>query len=287
MAIADRWMLDSLAPASGRRNLVILRAGNSSLHKEWIASPHRDFDLYISYYGADEGRYAEDAEYHEMRKGPKWPCIHDLLATKPELIEQYDAFWFPDDDISANTDTLNRMFAFFHALQLELAQPALTHDSYFSWSHLLQRDDFLVRYVAFVEVMVPIFSRAALSRCLPTFNENRSGWGLDWVWPSLCSDGDPRNVGLIDATPVKHTRPVGGELYKNNPEMDPRREAERVHAKYNVKPVKALAIYPLNGGVGFTQPPWLERIRLAIKVANGHRKFRRNQARRTNSTDST
>lgn len=266
-------------PARAIRNLVILRAGNQSLHKEWIASPDRDFDLFISYYGQEENKYQEDAEYYEMRKGPKWPCIKELLDAHPDLLDRYSSFWFPDDDISANTDTINRIFGYCCALQLDLAQPALTTDSYYSWPQLLKRDDFLVRYVEFVELMVPVFSRKALKICLPTFDENRSGWGLDWVWPKLIGNEGQRSIAVIDATPVKHTRPLGGELYKNNPEMNPQNEAARIFSKYKIANVKALVRYALFGGVGYKQPNMVERLVMAAKIANGKRKHKRDLRR--------
>ena len=48
------------------------------------------------------------------------------------------------------------------AFELALAQPALTRDSFHTWSTLLQRPREQLRYANFVEVMAPIFSRAAL-----------------------------------------------------------------------------------------------------------------------------
>ncbi|HET8869726.1 MAG TPA: DUF707 domain-containing protein [Aquabacterium sp.] len=257
------------------RNLVILRAGDNSLHREWIANPDRDFDLFISYYGKEESRYKGESEYHEMRKGPKWPCIKELLDAHPELLERYSSFWFPDDDISVSTETINRLFGLFRGFKLSLAQPALTRDSYYSWEQLLQRDDFLLRYVDFIEVMVPLFSREALKTCINTFDENRSGWGLDWVWPKLIGNQSLRGIAVIDATPVKHTRPLGGELYKNNPEMNPANEAAKIFEKYKIKNIRAFVQYALYGGVGYTQPKWRERITLSIKLANAHRKAKR------------
>ena len=127
------------------------------------------------------------------------------------------------------------MFAFFHALRLNLAQPALTADSYFSWPNLLQAPGQLVRYTSFVEVMAPLFDRDTLRDCLSSFSESRSGWGLDWVWGHLCQQSG-KTMAIIDATPVKHTRPVasGGDLYKNNPELDPKLDRERLVAKYGL-----------------------------------------------------
>ena len=67
---------------------------------------------------------------------------------------------------------------------------------------------FYGRWVGFVEIMIPGFSTAALERLLPTLDLSDTGWGwgLDSLWPKLL---DYRNVGIIDGTPVVHTRPVG------------------------------------------------------------------------------
>jgi len=143
MALADAITVPGAQAASMRprlrhvRNLVVLRAGDDSLHQGWIADPRRDFDLFISYYGAAPQQHARDADYYEMRRGPKWPCIGALLAEHAPRIDAYDCVWFPDDDLAADTPTLNRMFAFFHAHALDLAQPALTPDSYYTWHTLL------------------------------------------------------------------------------------------------------------------------------------------------------
>ncbi|MFY8062409.1 MAG: hypothetical protein ACOVN2_01745, partial [Usitatibacteraceae bacterium] len=148
-----------------RKNLVVLRAGDSSLHRQWLAGPTRDFDIFISYYGKTDGQYRGDGEHWEHRPGPKWSCIADLLDAHAPLLERYDAFWFPDDDLAADTSNLNKMFALFHGLDLKLAQPALTLESYYSWEQLLVRPDCLMRQVAFVEVMAPIFTSSSLQVC--------------------------------------------------------------------------------------------------------------------------
>jgi hypothetical protein len=56
--------------------------------------------------------------------------------------------------------------------------------------------------------MVPGFSVKALDALLPTLDETETGWGwgLDSLWPKLLGY---EGVGIIDGTPVLHTRPVG------------------------------------------------------------------------------
>lgn len=264
-------MMTTLTSTTRRKNLVILRAGDNSLHPGWLAGGSRDFDLLISYYGNTENRHREAADLYEMRKGPKWSCIGDLLQARPELLEQYDAFWFPDDDLEANTATLNRMFSFFHAFELALAQPALTRDSYYSWDNLLQRDDYILRFVKFVEVMAPIFDRPSLKACLKSFGESRSGWGLDWLWPELVAKGRTDRIGLIDATPVKHTRPLGGDLYKNNPELDPRLDEQAIIDKYGLHAQRTIAKYELYGGVVRQGADLKDQLSLGLRKLNSKR----------------
>ena len=259
-------------PRRHSRNLIVVRAGDASLHGEWTRGAGRDFDIFVSYYGSIAGRHLDDADFYEARPGPKWPALAALLSTHPALLDAYDAFWFPDDDLAASTDTINRMFAFFHAHQLALAQPALTRDSYFTWATLLQEPRAHLRFTRFVEVMAPLFSRAALRVCMPTFDESRSGWGLDWVWPTLCDRAHLGRIAVIDATPVRHTRPVGGELYRRHPEMAPRADAEQVLAKYGLEEVRAVAKYSFQSQVGESTLPAWQRLVFWFKRLNGRRK---------------
>jgi hypothetical protein len=60
--------------------------------------------------------------------------------------------------------------------------------------------------------MAPCFAAPMLSKALPLFNSNLSGWGLDFVWPKL-ADRPEHEIAIIDAVTVHHTRPVGGPNY--------------------------------------------------------------------------
>jgi len=254
------------------RNLVVLRAGDESLHRSWIESPVRDFDVFVSYYGTVADGCREGADYYEARPGPKWPCIGALLDAHPELVEAYDAFWFPDDDLAADAALIDRMFASLHAHELSLAQPALTRNSFHTWDTLLQEPDCHLRYTGFVEVMAPLFSRAALKACRGSFSESPSGWGLDWLWPNLCAAAGLDRIAVIDATPVRHTRPLGGELYRNHRDIDPRADAERVVRKYGLEDARATAKYSVRGKLKEVPLPPRERFVYWLRRLNGRRR---------------
>jgi hypothetical protein len=263
-------------PDRPRRNLVIVRAGDCSLHPQWVAAPRRNFDLLVSYYGAIDGLHADTCDLYERRRGPKWPCLGELLDQHPQLAEHYDAVWLPDDDLAVDTATISRMFDLFHAHGLALAQPALTRDSYFTFDTLLRQDGFLLRHMGFIEVMAPIFSRDSLLRCQPSFHRSRIGWGLDFVWPGLIDNADRRRIAVLDATPVWHTRPVrGGDLYKNHPDADPKEDERRVLATYGREASRFFAKYQFFGGVREVRPPLGQRLALALRGLNAKRRWAR------------
>ncbi|ABV85935.1 hypothetical protein [Shewanella pealeana] len=215
-----------------KRFLVIARVGDNSLHTYWLENAAPSFDLFLSYFGDKPNHYQAEATYYEQVKGGKWPIIHKLIEANWELISQYDAVWLPDDDIMTDAKTINKMFNLFDGFDLALAQPALTMDSYFSHSSLLRQPSSVLRYSNFVEVMVPVLSASALVTLKESFGQSPSGWGLDALWPHLIGNTDFKSIAVIDATPVIHTRPVGGELYRLNPELSPSKDAIQLQALY-------------------------------------------------------
>lgn len=216
------------------RFLIIARVGDNSLHQGWLEPRDQiNFDLCISYYGDEPDRYKEDSDFYFARKGPKWPIIKEIVDLLGDKIKQYDAVWVPDDDLKTNANTIHQMFETFVEQKLELAQPALTRDSYYSHSITLQKSDYLLRYSPFVEIMAPIFSRNFLHVCSKTFDINQSGWGIDLIWPTLLDHSD-RKIAIIDHSPVKHTRPIRtGEIYKLF-SVSPDKELSEIEVEYNV-----------------------------------------------------
>lgn len=195
-----------------RRNLVVVRANENSVHPSWpidIPDEDRTWDLCTSFYGNDSFFPPKDfAEYHVLQnKDQKWPAIHKLFH-KGSPLWDYDYFLFPDDDIEMSWSTINRLFEISRRQGLHLAQPALAQGSYFSHEITMQNAFFKLRFTNFVEVMTPLFSRFAMGVCVPTFAMSQSGWGLDLIWPFQLGNQTTR-MGIIDETPVLHGRLVG------------------------------------------------------------------------------
>jgi hypothetical protein len=191
--------------------LALFRAGPSSLHPHAVERlAAQNFDYALSWFGDAPPAHAEGAAFVHMQKGAKWPGLEQTLIAHWDQIQKYRYVWLPDDDLLCVPEQVSRLFAICDDLQLELAQPALTRDSYFTHLITLQHSEFQLRFTNFVEIMAPVLSGDMLSRVFHTLAGQISGYGLDGVWPRFSRLG---KVAVIDDTPVKHTRPVGGPNY--------------------------------------------------------------------------
>jgi len=270
-----------------RQNLVILCAGDTSVHAQWLTGPDRNFDLFISYFGTQRGRYANDGEYYQQQTGMKYPTTARILHEHPELIERYTHFWLPDEDLTTDTASINRLFDYARAYQLALSQPAQDHNSHKTWPLLLHDPRYELRFTRFIEVMAPLFDRAALRVCLPTFTDSQSGFGLDWTWPSLLQARGKRAIAVIDAVQICHSRPVGGgDLYKKISEQDALKEGFEVLKKYALGNDVRVETRYFYGGIGYVQPNLWQRMHTRfsrwLRALNYRRLQRRAAARNSN-----
>lgn len=210
-----------------RPNLVCVRAGDASLHPRWLQGHQpRTWDLVVSYYGDHENPWP--CHLQDMiltAKGPKWAPLAEMANTG--FFDGYERIWLPDNDILATCDQINQLFAVSEFFDLSLCQPGLSASSFVSHeitrAHPLTR----LRFTNFVEVMMPLFSQAALQLLKHTWSANRSGWGVDLLWTKLL--GDPRDkIAIIDQISVDHTQPIGN-TYSLQPALDEKRALMALH----------------------------------------------------------
>lgn len=194
--------------------LAIFRAGPGSLHPHAIERlSAQSFDYALSWFGDEAPEVADGAVFVHRQKGTKWQGLEQTIAAYWDVIQRYRYIWLPDDDLLCVPEDVSRLFAVCEDLQLELAQPALSRDSYFSHITTLQHTAFQVRFTNFVEIMAPVLSASMLARVHPTLKDQISGFGLDALWPRYSRMG---KVAIIDDITIKHTRPVGGPNYAAN-----------------------------------------------------------------------
>lgn len=252
-----------------RPNLVIVRAGNSSLHPTWLLGPEeRNWDLVVNYFGKDPDIYRHDDVVRIDSVGPKWPPLHQLLLDHPEYLERYAYIWLPDDDLAMTKHDMNRFFDLCTDHNLELAQPSLTADSPMTHPLLINNTATLIRFTNFVEAMAPCFSTPCLRRAMDTFSESQSGWGIDWLWPDFVNDRE-NGIAVIDEVIIRHTRPLGGPNYDamRAAGKSPRDELIRLQERKGVTDVRIKVhkvVWRSSGSKGTESPSRVLALRLFL-----------------------
>ncbi len=191
------------------KNLVVARVGEKSLHRNWLRGDKPNFDLVLLFYGKVVPEdWAEDGLETHVIPGSKWEGITSYLDNTVAW-RDYDRVCFPDDDLLFDATLLNSFFYFAETLEFDLCQPALDFNSYFSHPVTLQSVSFSVRFTNFVEIMCPCFSKRFLDVSYKLFAESPSGWGMDNYWATMLDQNNMNLPGILDCTPITHTRPIG------------------------------------------------------------------------------
>ena len=215
---------------SDRKNLIVASVGDSSLHKHWKPNHSSSYDLALIYYGNGDG-YKDDAKIHINKKGTKFHLIADFIEN--EDLSNYDYIWIPDDDLFIDSKSVEKIFKVSKKYDLWLSQPSIM--GWYGLDVTLHHKNSFMRYTNYVEIMCPCFQYQALMKCLPTFKENKSSWGIDHIW-NLKLGNPTDKIAIIDDVIAIHTRPVGGgDIYKNNSDISVAKEENfSIYQKYNM-----------------------------------------------------
>lgn len=82
--------------------------------------------------------------------------------------------------------------------------------------------------------MAPCFKVKYFDKFKNTFSENSSGFGLEWVWKKIASENNILRFGVVDATPIYHTRKVGSAGHGGS-HASPILEMKILLEKYNIQ----------------------------------------------------
>jgi GT2 family glycosyltransferase len=158
---------------------------------------------------AELHRSRHDVEMHTMAMGDRgrFEHLNALLAEHPA--DAHDWLLVVDDDVVLAPRFLDRFLLCAEEAGLLLAQPAHRRHSHAAWAATRRLPGGVARESRFVEIgPVTAFAAPTFAALLP-FPALRMGWGLDAHWGALAREHGWR-AGIVDATPILHTTPVGG-----------------------------------------------------------------------------
>ena len=211
---------------------LVSAVGDDSTHLSWLGDS-RIFDVILIYFGDDTELarvYAEKADLFIRAKGQKLHMIHRLVTENKLHLGRYEYVWFPDSDLLIAPEDINSFFRSSARYGALISQPACIGFT----SHWVTRPSSrrltIARATTFVEVMAPCFHREALSKCLESFVEEESSYGVDDIWFTIL--GKPkRGILIFDQLIMEHARPVQSQVRFPNALTN----AERLRNKYGVK----------------------------------------------------
>lgn len=195
----------------------------------WTGYPNRIFDIVLYVYNGE--LIDSQADYQIKKEGFKFQNFYEF--SKETNIEHYNAIWIVDDDIQMSTKDINEMFTIFDDNELWLGQPSYIPGSSTGWDISIHDEKYHLRFTNFVENGVALFSRYALKSCLPTMKDIKSGWGADFIWPSIL-DFPETKIAIIDKVQCYHPQSESS-LNESIPRIMHRIEGESTMERHNTR----------------------------------------------------
>ena len=153
-------------------------------------------------------RHAVHMHTVAMGDAGKFEHLNALLAEHPAA--GHDWLLVVDDDVVLGPRFLDRFLFCAEDAGLLLAQPAHRRHSHAAWAATRRLPGGAARESRFVEIgPLTAFAAPVFETLLPFPAQLRMGWGLDAHWGAVAQAHGWR-AGIVDATPMLHTTPVGG-----------------------------------------------------------------------------
>lgn len=172
-----------------------------------VESPSRPGDMVRVAERLKLGRHRASVSITPMGDRGKFANADVAIAAAPAPLDSFDWLIIADDDIAFEPGFLDDFIAASEAAGLSIAQPAHRFDSYANFGLTHRRWGALVRETRFVEIgPLTAFRRETFAELIP-FPPSRWCYGIDVYWAAVAQQKGWR-MGIVDATPIGHLRPV-------------------------------------------------------------------------------
>lgn len=208
------------------RSLVAFAVGfdNSKNVDAAVKKFSKDFTIMLFHYDGrasewEQFEWSQRAIHVSVRKQAKWWYAKRFLH--PDVVAAYDYVFVWDEDLGLENFDAEKYLHLVKKYGLEISQPAVESSRGFTWQMTIRRgysevhkeasekpgwcnDPHLPPCAAFVEMMAPVFSRAAW-RCVWHMLQNDlvHGWGLDFAL-RRCAEPAYMKIGVVDSQWIVH-----------------------------------------------------------------------------------
>lgn len=226
---------------TGRRRFLVYVQASCNFQRDFLYG-ERTFDVLLNHYDRRPDTPNTAADIVIYQRGTKTTAIAQLLETEPNLLTDYEAVLFLDDDIQLTKQQLEMLFASMTDDDLDLAQPSLSPESDCIWPVFKQPNvgDGL-RRVNSVEIMMPCLSRRALQEVGWVFAESVSGFGVDLLFGHLLSTRYGARAGVLGSVVARHEKHIDdgeGAFYNfmRDNRINPKMELWSIMKRFDVIP---------------------------------------------------
>jgi hypothetical protein len=142
-----------------------------------------------------------------MQPKGKFENIEDAISAVDRPLSDFDWLFIVDDDVALPRRFTDQYIAAAHIGNLVVSQPAHRFLSYATYQITRRRRGHLIRQTNFVEIgPLTVLHKTSFNDLVP-FPASRWAYGIDLVWAECCRRNG-WNMGIIDALPIRHLRPV-------------------------------------------------------------------------------
>jgi hypothetical protein len=114
-----------------------------------------------------------------------------------------------DDDIIFKISDFNYMLHIALQHDLDIFQPSISKDSFFSHRKFVNRSGVMVDYIDWIEIMAPFYKQELFVACKDYFLMTISGQGIDcYLMPVIQKIQNKTKTAVIHAIIIKHYRPI-------------------------------------------------------------------------------
>ncbi|KAJ1377198.1 hypothetical protein SESBI_49140, partial [Sesbania bispinosa] len=183
-----------------------------------------DFAILLFHYDGrtsewDQYEWSKNVIHVSARKQTKWWYAKRFLH--PDIVSAYEYIFIWDEDLGLEHFNGDKYINLVKKYGLEISQPGLEPNKGLTWEMTKRTDDgevhkntdekpgwcndpYLPPCAGFVEIMAPVFSRAAW-RCVWHMIQNDlvHGWGLDFAL-RRCVEPAHENIGVVDSQWIVH-----------------------------------------------------------------------------------
>ena len=204
-----------------RKNLIIVCAGDQSLHTHWLVAD-REYDVMVIYFGANPEiakTYRSHCEFFFCDTGLKFELARKILLHKLWFEEKldfrrWDYIWFADDDLLFDAPhSANELFRVARALKADFFQPAIGNNNANPvWEPTKVIHGAFAHRTNIIEGMMPGFSGDSFVKAffgaLHAMDFAASGWGLEVIFARIAEAiyNRPVRTFVIDSVPINHAR---------------------------------------------------------------------------------